>query len=190
MGSQSTRDRLLEAATTLMRQSGLSGAGINEIVRESGAPKGSVYYFFPGGKSQIVSEALDLHTARVVAFIEETLARPRTAPAKIEALFGAYARRLEENRFKLSCPSGTVCLDLDVEMEVLRRQVAGTFDRYIEAIARHVKVGSTRESKALAAFALTAIQGAYIRGRAERSGAPFHEAGRWLATLARPRGNT
>jgi TetR/AcrR family transcriptional repressor of lmrAB and yxaGH operons len=41
-----TRERLLEAALELMRESGLSGAGINEIVRESGAPKGSVYYFF------------------------------------------------------------------------------------------------------------------------------------------------
>lgn len=47
---------MLEAAISLMRGSGLSGAGINEIVRESGAPKGSVYYFFPDGKLALVSE--------------------------------------------------------------------------------------------------------------------------------------
>jgi AcrR family transcriptional regulator len=32
-----TRERMLEAATTLLRRSGLAGAGINEIVRASGA---------------------------------------------------------------------------------------------------------------------------------------------------------
>jgi TetR/AcrR family transcriptional regulator, lmrAB and yxaGH operons repressor len=183
-GQGDTRGKLLEAATTLMRRSGLSGAGINEIVRESGAPKGSVYHFFPQGKEQIVGEALDMHTERVVAFIEETLSGPRTAPRKLQALFNAYAERLEQGRFRLSCPSGTVCLDLDAEMDGLRARVAGTFDRYIAAIAEHVKIGSDRENQAFAAFVLTAIEGAFIRGRAERSGDPFREAGNWLAKLA------
>ena len=53
-----TRDKVLEAAILLMRRTGFSGAGINEILKESGAPKGSLYYFFPQGKKQIVSEAL------------------------------------------------------------------------------------------------------------------------------------
>lgn len=186
MGSQTTtRARVLDAAITLMRQSGLSGAGINEIVRTSGAPKGSVYYFFPGGKEQIVTEALALHTERVVEFMEQALAGPRTAPRKVKALFDAYAERLEANRYRMSCPSGTVCLDIDAEMETLRLRVATTFDEYIAAIARHVHVGSEGENAAFAAFVLTAIQGAYIRGRADRSGKPFREAGAWLATICR-----
>jgi TetR/AcrR family transcriptional regulator, lmrAB and yxaGH operons repressor len=54
-----SRQRMIEAAIELMRGSGLSGAGINEIVRESAAPKGSVYHFFPNGKQQVVTEALE-----------------------------------------------------------------------------------------------------------------------------------
>jgi TetR/AcrR family transcriptional repressor of lmrAB and yxaGH operons len=179
-----TRDKVLDSAITLLRQSGLSGAGINEIVRESGAPKGSVYHFFPQGKEQIVGEALDRHSARVVAFLEETLSRPRTAAKKLETLFDAYAARIEEGRYRLGCPLGAVCLDLDSEMEALRSTVAANFDRYVETIARHVDVGSPRENKAFAAFVVTTIQGAFIRCRAERSGKPFRDAGAWLATLA------
>jgi TetR/AcrR family transcriptional repressor of lmrAB and yxaGH operons len=186
MGSQ-TREKVVEAATLLLRRSGLSGAGINEIVNASGAPKGSIYYFFPGGKEQIVGEALELHTARVVAFMEEALASRKAIPDRIRALFGAYAKRLEEGRYEVSCPSGAVCLDLDREMETLRHNVQSSFDRYIEAIARHVQVGSPRETRAFAAFVLTAIQGAWIRGRAARSGEPFLEAGKLLATLAADR---
>jgi hypothetical protein len=77
-----------------------------------------------------------------------------------------------------------VCLDLDTEMEGLRQSVDATFDRYIEAIGRHLDRGSARETRAFAAFILTAIQGAWIRGRAARSGKPFLEAGEWLASLA------
>ncbi len=64
---QDSRSRMVEAAIALMRGSGLSGAGINEIVRESGSPKGSVYHFFPGGKVQLCAEALQVYSRRVSA---------------------------------------------------------------------------------------------------------------------------
>src|SRR5512147_24489 len=125
-----TRERLLESAITLMRRSGLSGAGINEIVRESGAPKGSVYYFFPQGKQQIVKEGLTQYSERVVAFIDSTLSSKRKPGEKIKALFNAFAERIERGEFRHSCPVGTVCLDLDSELEGLRFVVATAFDQY------------------------------------------------------------
>src|SRR6185312_5993914 len=121
-----TRERLIEAAIALLRQSGLSGAGINEIVRASGAPKGSVYHFFPDGKQQIAVEALDAYSGRVVAFIEGALSRKRSPGAKVEALFDAFAKRVEDGGFRSSCPAGTVCLDLDTEAEALRGAVASS----------------------------------------------------------------
>ncbi len=179
-----TRERLIEAATTLLRRSGLSGAGINELVRESGAPKGSIYHFFPEGKNQIVAAALSQYSLRVVAFIDAALSSRRTPGRKIQALFEAYAERIEKGEFRLSCPSGAVCLDLDPELEALRRVVRGTFDDYVAAIARHFPFSSPARSKSFAALVLTTIEGAYIRGRAEQSSAPFREAGTWLAVLA------
>jgi TetR/AcrR family transcriptional repressor of lmrAB and yxaGH operons len=186
MGSQ-TREKVVEAATLLLRRSGLSGAGINEIVDASGAPKGSIYHYFPDGKTQIVSEALELHTARVVAFVEQALCSRKAAPDRIKALFAAYAKRASDGRYQVSCPSGAVCLDLDAEMEVLRQGVESSFDRYVEAIERHVQVGTAKETRAFAGFVLTAIQGSWIRSRAVRSSEPFLEAGKWLAQLAAQR---
>ena len=123
-----TRERLLQAAITLMRRSGLSGAGINEIVRESGAPKGSVYHFFPEGKQQIVREGLELYSARVVGFIDASLSSRRKPAEKVRALFEAFAKRIELGEFRHSCPVGTVCLDLDSDLEDLRITVAASFD--------------------------------------------------------------
>jgi TetR/AcrR family transcriptional regulator, lmrAB and yxaGH operons repressor len=179
-----TRDKLIEAAITLMRRSGLSGAGINEIVRESGAPKGSVYYFFPDGKQQIVREGLTQYSERVVAFIDAALSSKRKPGEKVKALFNAFAERIELGQFRHSCPIGTVCLDLDSELESLRFVVAAAFDQYVKAIEAHFPFRDGRRAESFAGLLLTAIEGAYVRGRADRSSKPFREAGAWLAELA------
>ncbi len=179
-----SRQRMIEATIDLMRRSGLSGAGINEIVRASGAPKGSVYHFFPGGKQQIATEALAVYSQRVITFIETALASRRTASGKVRALFEAFARRVEEGEYRKSCPAGTVCLDLDAELDSLRSVVADALDTWTDLIARHFAPSDGRAAGSFAGLLLTAIEGAYIRARAERSSRPFKEAGAWLAELA------
>jgi TetR/AcrR family transcriptional regulator, lmrAB and yxaGH operons repressor len=181
----SSRDRMIEAAIALMRGSGLSGAGINEIVRESGAPKGSVYHFFPAGKQQIAAEALDVYSGRVQAFIEAALAS-RTAPAdKVKALFDAFARRAEDGAFRMSCPVGTVSLDLNDEVAGLREVLAAALESWSAQIATHFDAGDARRARSFAGLLLTAIEGAYVRARAEASSRAFREAGTWLAALAK-----
>ncbi len=178
-----TRQRVLEAALHLLRESGLSGAGINEVVRESGAPKGSVYYFFPGGKEQIVTEALSVHSQRICEFIEAAMTAKRTPETKVKALFEAFAERFEQGGFQYSCPAGTVCLDLLSESKRLRRAVAASLDQYINAIASQLEFLSRPRALAFAGVALSAIEGAYVRGRAAQSSQPFREVGAWLAQL-------
>jgi TetR/AcrR family transcriptional repressor of lmrAB and yxaGH operons len=179
-----SRARMLEAAIALLRGSGLSGAGINEIVRASGAPKGSVYHFFPDGKLQIVTEALAVYSQRVQVFIEQALSSRRAAADKVKALFDAFARRVEAGDFRQSCAVGTVSLDLDADLENLRAVLAVAFAEWVALIARHFDCGDARRTKSFASVVLTTVEGAYIRCRAERSSRPFREAGTWLAELA------
>jgi TetR/AcrR family transcriptional repressor of lmrAB and yxaGH operons len=178
-----SRDRMLEAAIRLLRTSGLSGAGINEIVRESGAPKGSVYHHFPDGKTQIAAEALALYASRVLSFLDTALAAGRTPTAKVRSLFGAMARRVESTAFAQSCAIGTVTLDLEPDMELLRGVLVSSLAEWQALVASHFDLGDARRTRSFAGLLLTAIEGAYIRCRAERSAAPFVEAGKWLTEL-------
>jgi len=175
---------MIDAAIALMRQSGLGGAGINEVVRASRAPKGSVYHFFPGGKEQLAGEALGVYSQRVIAFLDEALSRKRAPAEKVKALFEAFAIRIEDGDFRQSCAAGAVCLDLVPDLDGLREVIAETFAEWTESIARHFEFRDRARTKSFARLLLTAIEGAYIRGRAERSGRPFREAGVWLAELA------
>ncbi len=181
---EGSRARMLEATIVLMRGSGLSGAGINDIVRKSGAPKGSVYHFFPNGKGQIVAEALEVNSQRVLAFIDKALGSQHLPGDKVRALFNAFARRVAAGDFHASCAAGAVTLDLDAELEALRVVLQGAFSRWISVIARHFDFADSRRNKSFAGLVLTTIEGAYIRCRAERSTRPFKEAGEWLAELA------
>jgi TetR/AcrR family transcriptional repressor of lmrAB and yxaGH operons len=174
---------MLEASIDLMRQSGLSGAGINEIVRASGAPKGSVYHFFPAGKQQIATEALDAYAERVQGFIAEALARGATPEQKLWSLFDAFARRAEDARFERSCAIGAVSLDLTEEVAGLREVLARALASWTEAVAEQFG-GEPQRARSFAGLVITAVEGAYVRARVERSSRAFREAGSWLAPLA------
>ena len=171
----------IESAMALMRQSGLSGAGINQVLAHSGAPKGSMYHYFPGGKLQLVGEALEEHGMRVAQALDAALSS-RSRPAdKVRVLFRSVAERLEQSKFEQSCAAGASALDLNAEVADLAPVIAAIFADWRETIAKHfVTLGKSRR-KAFAGLILSALEGAYVRGRAERSAAALLEAGEWLA---------
>jgi TetR/AcrR family transcriptional regulator, lmrAB and yxaGH operons repressor len=176
-----SRERMIEATIDLLRGVGLSGAGINDIVRESEAPKGSVYHFFPGGKLQIAAEALAVYGGRVEAFIDAALAGRDGNAERVRALFEAFARRAEQGGFVRSCAVGTVSLDLAQDGESLQPQLAALLASWSRVIEHHVDLGDARRTRAFAGLLLTTIEGAWVRARAERSANAFREAGRWMA---------
>jgi len=180
-----SRERMLEAAITLMLGSGLNGAGINNIVRESGAPKGSVYHFFPDGKLSLATEALTIYSQRVRDFIDTSLMSRKLPEDKIRVLFAAFAKRIEETDYLKSCAVGAVSLDLDQGVTGLQPTLANTLADWVDCIAAHFDLGDAKRTRSFASLVLTTVEGAYIRCRAERSKRPFIESGEWLADLVK-----
>ena len=62
-----TRRRLVETTAQLLQRQGLNGTGVLEVLRESGAPRGSLYFHFPGGKEQLTVEAIDYSRSVIAA---------------------------------------------------------------------------------------------------------------------------
>lgn len=175
-----SRAKIIEASIDLLRGRGYAGTGINDIVRLSGAPKGSVYHYFPQGKTQIVSEALEGYARSVSEFIESAAVQAADPVLKVQALFEAFATRAEQSGCERSCAVGAVSLDLTSGMEGLRDQAKATLEIWITAIAGALAVGDAPVSRSFAGLVLTCIEGAYVRSRAEQTGEAFREAGRWL----------
>ncbi|MCM0020743.1 MAG: TetR/AcrR family transcriptional regulator [Tagaea sp.] len=179
---RSPRTDVLRAATRLLRQGGLAAAGVNRIVAESGAPKGSIYHFFPEGKSQIAREALSLYRERAIGRMRARLeARAGDPQAVVRGYFELGAEAALESGYSMSCPAGAVILDLDPASDALRDSCHAVFEGIVDDLAALLVPLADAKRRALAGAMVSAMQGAYIRARAARDPEPFREAGELLA---------
>src|SRR3954462_714000 len=51
------RRRMIESAAVLFRERGVQGTSFSDVIEHSGAPRGSIYHHFQGGKTQLAEEA-------------------------------------------------------------------------------------------------------------------------------------
>src|SRR3954453_12156456 len=95
-----SRERLLDSAVDLLQRQGYHGTGLNELLERSGAPRGSLYHYFPGGKEQMGAEAIARAGGRgAPAWVPLPAAKPAVADAG-EALAGLLAAGLEASDFE------------------------------------------------------------------------------------------
>lgn len=175
---------MLDAAESLMRERGLGGAGIKEIVARSGTPIGSVYHHFPDGKTELAAEALRRHSEKARQLLATTFAPDTPVAQRVRTLFATAAKGFDKaGRFK-SCAIGTVTLDLDAEDAVLRAVCAAAVESWVETIAGRIPWKSQKARRSFAEMVVTTFEGAFIVSRARHTGQPFITAGEWLAAAA------
>ena len=176
---------MIDATETLLRERGLVGAGIKQVVARCGAPVGSVYHFFPGGKTQLVAEALRQHAGKATRLFRQAFADEATPlPARVRALFRTAAEGFERAGADKSCAVAAVTLDLDARDQELRQVCRAGFDQWIAEIAAHLPWPHAETRHAFATMIVVAFEGAFILARADHSGRAFLTAGDWLARLA------
>src|SRR5690242_15088521 len=134
-GESPTKAKMILATLDLLRASGLSGAGINNIVEAGGAPKGSVYHFFPAGKHALVTAALREAEQSVGGAFRAIFTQTVPVSEKVQMLFHATAERLEASGFLEGCPVAAVTLDLDESSAELRPVCEAVFRTWRGIIA-------------------------------------------------------
>ncbi len=181
----SPRDRMVEAAIEGMRGSGLAGAGINQVIAASGAPKGSLYHYFPGGKLQLAQEALDRFGEERNAALAKAMAGDAAPADKITRLFAGMAKALARDKFRGGCAVAGVALDLQPDSEALAPVCAAQLDRWAATIAAGLAPLPPERRLAWARHVITSFEGALVQARAQRSAQPVLEAGEMLAGALR-----
>src|SRR5580700_6064352 len=90
------RERMVRSAAQLIRRKGVSGTGMREIVTDANAPRGSLQHYFPGGKEELVSDALlwmgDVSARRIQRCLSEL--ESRTPSALLASIVDAWRRDL------------------------------------------------------------------------------------------------
>jgi AcrR family transcriptional regulator len=188
------RERMVRSAAQLIRRKGVSGTGMREIVTEADAPRGSLQHYFPGGKEEIISDALlwsgDVAARRIHRYLGELTSR--TPSALLACIVDTWRRELTQEQFSAGCPLVAAAADTAATSEQLRQVLRRAFDGWLEPLSKSlVELGIPLDrADNLAIVVIAALEGAIILARVRRDLTPFdaliRELGPLLDAVARP----
>ena len=181
--ARTTRESILTAAAELMRHKGYGAVGMKDVVTASGAPIGSLYHHFPGGKAQIAREAL-INAGTAYGLLIPTLVDPHDDLGEaVASVFAQAAADMAATGFANMCPVASVAAEVADTIEDLRDVTAGIFTAWLDGgtayfVARGMPDDEARD---LTVALVGALEGAFVLARTLRDTEPLLAAGRVLA---------
>lgn len=178
--SKQTKDKILETATRLFYFQGFHGTGLNQILKESGVPKGSLYHYFPNGKEQLAEAAIELSKLRIGAVIQHYMNEHADVTDALNAHLLAMAKLFDtENGVKdyshTLMPFGLLAAESVFTSEPLRKACENTY-KYWESIyyTKLVSNGYSDASAVLISKTISSwIEGAVTLSLTQHSNEPL-----------------
>jgi len=183
---RSPRERMVVSAALLIRERGAHATAISDVLQHSGAPRGSAYHYFPGGRTQLLCEAVEYSGEHVAAIINEA----ERGIDLLDTLIDKYRKQLLNSDFRAGCPVAAVSVEAGEaenreRMAPVIARAAAAFDRWSNLIAqRFIADGITPDrANELAVLATSAIEGAILLARVRRDLTPLDLVHRQLRDL-------
>jgi AcrR family transcriptional regulator len=181
--ARSTKESILTAAVELMRRKGYGGVAMKDIVQASGAPIGSLYHHFRGGKVQIAREAL-INAGQAYALLIPSIVDEYTdLGTAIDAVFTQAADDMAGTGFANMCPVASVAAEVADTVEELRETTASVFEYWVDGGSAYFASRGLDPAQArdVTLTLISALEGAFVLARTLRSTEPLLAAGRALA---------
>jgi TetR/AcrR family transcriptional repressor of lmrAB and yxaGH operons len=169
------REQILLTTSILLEKQGFHGTGLNEIIKESGSPKGSLYYYFPDGKEQIAAEAILQSGRMTAARIRAGLSESRIPSKAIYDFVLKIAENIELSGFGAGGPLTAVAMETATQSERINAACREAYEMLESAFLEKLLEGGIPSHKAnnLARFITAAIEGGIILSRTYHTGDPL-----------------
>jgi TetR/AcrR family transcriptional repressor of lmrAB and yxaGH operons len=180
-----SRAKLVGTTAALLQRQGYHATGLGQIVQESGAPRGSLYFYFPGGKEELACTALaesgEVWRQRLEAVIAAA-SDPATAVSEVCRVLG---EALAASGYEQGCPLATVALEASAASAAVREVCATHYARWEASIAARLADAGMDPGRAaeMATFTLATIEGALLLAKVKRDLAPLEQVGKSLGLL-------
>ena len=143
------RERMVISAALLIRERGAQPTAIADVLEHSGAPRGSAYHYFPGGRTQLLCEAID-YTGEYVA---TKIAKADNGLDVLDGLVAYYRKQLLHSDYRAGCPVVAVTVEAgdpakqDQTTPVIDR-AAAAFTRWTDLIAQRLVADGVSATRA------------------------------------------
>jgi len=177
------KDRMITSTIELIATNGVVGTGISELIERSDVSRRTMYVNFPGGKSELVTDATRHAGRSMTETLTGFLADSRVEIA-LPAFGGWWAETLEASAFTRGCPMMAAVLGR-AEVPTAADCAEETFERWAELLQARLEIDGvdSRESHSLAVTIVAAIEGAVLTSLAARSTKPLDQVIRQMARL-------
>ena len=180
-----SRERLVVGAADMIRRRGFRATSVRELAKHAGAPLGSTYHYFPSGKQQVATEAVEF-AGEVVS--HRLAAELRSGPVDgVRAFLALWRKSSWETTFapdarcwlSVEEPRGDETAPLDAAAKV--------FAEWESLLARSLRDhGVTRkDAEQVAALIVAAVEGTVAMCRASRSIEPLDRVAVQLERVVR-----
>ncbi len=170
-----TRERLIRTTSRILRTQGYAATGLNRVMAEADAPKGSMYFHFPGGKEELAAAAIDNFAGRATAALRRRLDEHDTVRDAVVAVFDGYVEDLERTAYRNGCAVATVALDASATHDLLADATGRALREWVDLLARALEAEGRAPDQAhgLATLVIAAIEGVVVMAKGERSTEPI-----------------
>ena len=179
------REQIIQTTCHLIEIQGYHATGIKQILAESEAPKGSLYYYFPDGKDELVEEAI-AYTGKIIAQrLQEGMRLHDSAVKAVPAFLRQLSRYVHESGYQAGGPITGVALEAASTNERLNTACRQVYQQWQAVIEEKLLTDgySSARSKQLASVTISLIEGAIILSRTERTTTPLQNAAAELELL-------
>lgn len=179
------REQILQTTCDLLEKQGYYGTGLNEIVKESGAPKGSLYYYFPEGKEQITAEAVLQSGQATSARIRDGLTLSNSASKAIHDFILLIAENVESSGYAAGSPLTAVAMETATKSERINLACREAYEMLESAFREKLLDSGFSKIKAeeLAKFVVASVEGGIILSRVSHTADPLRLVAKQLKVL-------
>lgn len=182
------KELIVGTAARLFFSQGYHATGLNQIIKESNTPKGSLYHYFPQGKEELALECIQTVDAYIMQKFEEIFAAHETTAEAIREFIYETADEAEKSGFTGFYPfSFWAAVETSCISQQLRTASQNVFAGWQDIIARHLMMDGVQETKAreTALLVISLMEGAMIISLTNQDKQPLVTAADYLSVAAK-----